>query len=200
MFFEIVICLIVFYLYRRFYPLINVMEELNAFLDYTDTPKVDNAKKRDYLKGLIAKGQQIAGKKSWTLEGIDSAFNKVINSLYAKNSAKHTVEKAAKHTVKKDVMSRISGVTSVDAMMRDINGNFLIKTQASQMVGKITPAISSHTPMEVLGSHVYEKCGMYLAPAAMICTIFNHLDWESFPEIAEQRKNDVITETINEDE
>ena len=103
-------------------------------------------------------------------------------------------------------MSRISGVTSIDAMMRDINGNFLIKTQASQMVGKITPAISSHTPMEVLGSHVYEKCGMYLAPVAVFCTIFSHLDWESFAEIAEQRialrlkKNDAIVETINEDE
>lgn len=174
------------------------MSELNEFLDCTDTPKegVDNVKKREYLKELIAKGQQIAGKKSWTSEGIDSASNKVINSLYAKNSAKHTV--------KKDVMSRISGVVSVDAMMRDINGNFLIKTQASEMVGKITPAISSHTPMEILGSHVYEKCGMYLAPAAMVCTIFNHLDWKSFAEIAEQRKNDAeqirIAETINEDE
>ena len=80
----IVICLIVFYLYHRFYPLIKAMEELNAFLDI---PKVDNAKKREYLKGLIAKGQQIGGKKSWTLEGIDSASNKVIAGLYAKNSS-----------------------------------------------------------------------------------------------------------------
>ena len=197
----IVICLIVFYLYRRFYPLIKAMEELNALLDTpkVDNAKVDNAKKREYLKGLIAKGQQIGGKKSWTLEGIDSASNKVIAGLYTRNSS-GSAEKAPSKKVKKDIMSRVSGVTSIDAMMRDINGNFLIKTQASQMMGKITPAISSHTPVEVLGSHVYEKCGMYLAPVAMFCTIFSHLDWESFAEIAEQRKNDAIVETINEDE
>ena len=70
--------------------------ELNAFLDCTDTPKVDIAKKREYLKGLIAKGQQIAGKKSCTLEGIDSASNKVIAGLYAKNSSPCAQQKGEK--------------------------------------------------------------------------------------------------------
>ena len=41
--------------------------------------------------------------------------------------------------------------------------------------------------MEILGSHVYEKCGIYLAPVALFCTIFNHLDfWQKFDEIARE--------------
>ena len=42
--------------------------------------------------------------------------------------------------------------------------------------------------MEILGSHVYEKFGVYMAPLSLFCTIFNHLDWESFARIANERK------------
>ena len=58
------------------------------------------------------------------------------------------------------------------------------------MLGKMTPNVNvnSHTPMQILGSYVYEKYGVYMAPVSLFCTIFNHLDWESFAKISEARK------------
>ena len=42
--------------------------------------------------------------------------------------------------------------------------------------------------MEILGSHMYEKCGLYLAPISLFCVIFNHLDWQKFSQIAQERQ------------
>ena len=58
--------------------------------------------------------------------------------------------------------------------------------------------INSHTPMEILGSHVYEKCGIYLAPVSLLCTVFNHLDWRSFAIIAEERKKALKEDQLDE--
>ena len=99
----------------------------------------------------------------------------------------------------KDLMSRVVGVDNVQSMMKDINSNFLIKNQATEMIGKLTPKISltSNTPMEILGSHLYEKCGVYLAPVSIFCTVWNHLDWQTFARIAEQRKSR-LSESLND--
>ena len=95
---------------------------------------------------------------------------------------------------KKDLISKMAGIDNVKNMMSDINSNFLIKNTASEMMGKLTPTI---TPMEVLGSHVYERCSIYLAPVSLFCTIFNHLDWETFSQISEERKKSEKTEDDN---
>ena len=111
-------------------------------------------------------------------------MDKVIDNLYK------SVAEPKKTLKQKDVMSRLSGVDDVNSMMKDINNNFLIKNSAFKMLGKLTPNINvnSHTPMEILGSHVYEKYGVYMAPVSLFCTIFNHLDWQSFAKIAEARQ------------
>ena len=184
----------------RFYkilPLIKMMSELNEIFDCVDTPKEGISNKREYLKNHIKQGQALSGKTPWTEERLDKASDKVIDKLY--NSVKTLSVK------QKDVMSRLSGVDNVNEMMKDINGNFLIKNSASEMMGKLTPNINinSHTPMEILGSHVYEKYSVYMAPISLFCTVFNHLDWEAFAKISEERQatdestND-MPEEINE--
>ena len=57
--------------------------------------------------------------------------------------------------------------------------------------------------MEILGSHVYKKYSVYMTPISLFCTVFNHLDWEAFSKISEERQatdestNDIPKE-INE--
>ena len=161
-----------------------MISELENFLDEVDTPK-DQHNKRKFLKQLVENGEALPGKTPWTLDRLDKASDKVIDKLYSK--AKDPTVQAPQSS--KDLMSRIAGVDDVNSMMKDINSNFLIKNQATEMMGKLTPTISlsANTPMEVLGSHMYDKCGVYLAPVSLFCTVFNHLDWQNFARIAEQR-------------
>ena len=51
--------------------------------------------------------------------------------------------------------------------------------------------------MEVIGGKVYAKFGVFLAPLSVFCTIFQHLDWQRFAEIAKERKE---TEETQEEE
>ena len=158
----------------------NVFEN---FLDEVDTPKeaMQQHSKREFLKQLIESGQTFKGKTPWTIARLDKASDKVIDKLYARMGE----EPRKKNT---DLMSRVAGVDNVQAMTKDINSNFLIKSRATEMMGKLTPSISltSNTPMEILGSHTYDKCEMFLAPVSLFCTVFNHLNWESFARIAEE--------------
>ena len=162
----------------------GVLDEL--LCDKVDTPAeaVDQSNKRQYLKNLINQGKSdlFPGKTPWTIERLDKASDNVINKLYGNLSSKSEKQK--------DMLSRISGVDDVNSMMKDINSNYLIKNSASEMMGNLTNKVSfsSHTPMEILDSHLYEKYGMYMAPLSLFCTVFNHLDWESFARIAEERK------------
>lgn len=114
------------------------------------------------------------------MKRLNEASDKVINKLYAKLS-----EEPPRNT---DPMSRVTGVDNVQAMMKDINSNFLIKNRATEMMGKLTPKITSNTPIEILGSHIYDKCEPHVVPVSLFCTVFNHLDWASFAQIAEEQK------------
>ena len=173
---------IIFALFLKFLPLIKMSNEFENFLDQVDTPKeaVDQSKKREFLRSLIESGQPLLGKTPWTVKRLDEASDKTIDRLY---------EKTQQPT--KDLMSRVAGVDNVASMMQDINSNFLIKNQASEMIGKFMPTVNltGNTPMEIAGSYVYEKCGVYLAPISLFCTVWNHLDWQTFARIAEERKS-----------
>ena len=160
----------------------------------------DEVPKRDFLIEKVKNGKPISNSKTpWTLERLTKASDKVINKLYANLN---------KPPPNKDLMSRFAGVRSVDHMMKDINGNFLIKNSTSEMIGSVTSSIgfSGETPMELFGSYAYEKCGIYLAPVSLFCTVFNHLDWQTFANIAEQRKmqavqkqdEEILPELIND--
>ena len=181
------IYLIFCWIFFRFRGIINMANVFENFLNEVDTPKeaMQQHSKREFLKQLIESGQtfKISGKTPWTIARLDKASDKVIDKLYARMGE----EPRKKNT---DLMSRVAGVDNVQAMMKDINSNFLIKSRATEMMGKLTPSISltSNTPMEILGSHIYDKCGMFLAPVSLFCTVFNHLDWESFARIAEERQ------------
>ena len=168
------------------------MSNIESLLDCVDTPKeaIAQADKRQYLKDNLSK---IQSKTPWTIERINKASDKTIDKLYSKFN--HTTTSSSK----KDLLSKISGVANFQKMMSDVNSSYLIRNSTSELIGNLAPTISinSHTPMEILGSHVYEKCGIYLAPVALFCTIFNHLDWQKFDEIARERKQ---TEKDEKDE
>ena len=181
------IYVIFFAMFWKFSHIIKAMDELDRLLDVVDTPQeaIEQGKKREVLQHLVESGEgsKIPGKTPWTRERLQKASDKVINRLYAKISGEETKKN-------KDLMSRVAGVDDVQAMMKDINSNYLIKSRATEMMGKLTPTISlsTNTPMEIVGSHLYEKCGAFLAPMSLVCTVFNHLDWETFARIAEERR------------
>ena len=164
------------------------MSDIENLLNIIYTPEetIGQSDKRDYLKSLVNQGKasSLGGKTPWTIDRIDKASDKVINKLYKKMNNSQNMAK------KRFNIEKNSGVDDVENMMSDINSNFLIKNTASEMMGKLTPTININQPstMEVFGSHVYERYGIYLAPVSLFCTIFNHLDWETFSQISEERK------------
>ena len=103
----------------------------------------------------------------------------------SKTSSKN-VKKCGKK--EKDPYSRFSGLDDFSATIGDMNSNFLIKNSASKMIGQ--GVFPTHTPMEIVGSKIYDKCENYLGPISVFCTIFNHLDWELFSKIAEERRKE----------
>ena len=186
---------IIFAFFLKFLRIIKMISDFENFLDEVDTPKEarDQSKKREFLRSLVESGQPLPGKTPWTVKRLDEASDKVIDRLYEKTTQQTTQQP------KKDLFSRVAGVDNVQSMMQDINSNFLIKNQASEMVGKFMPTVNltGNTPMELAGSYVYEKCGVYLAPISLFCTVWNHLDWQTFARIAEERKNERPPESFN---
>ena len=75
-------------------------------------------------------------------------------------------------------------VDNVKSITKDLDSNFLINKQCNQSI-KI-PIFTS--PIEIIGSHIYEKCGnTLLASIAYFSTLFNHFDWETCARIADER-------------
>ena len=167
------------------------MTELNDFLNIIDTQKIEQ-NKREYLSDNLSK---ISSKTPWTIERLNKASDKVIDKLYDKVNNNKVNDKV----IEKDLLSKISGVDNFEKMMQDVNSNYLIKNSTSEIIGNLAPSINidTHTPMEILGSHIYEKCGIYLAPVSLFCTIFNHLDWKSFDQIAKERLEETINNNSN---
>ena len=167
----------------KFRGIINMAEHIENFLDQVDTPSPRD-RKRDILKQNLA--QLNTGKKQWTPEMIDKATEKQVENLLKKLQPT-----AQPKSCSKDLLSKMSGVDNFQQMMNDVNSNFLIQNSTSQLIGNMTeklPSFAGNSPMEILGSHMYEKCGLYLAPVSLFCVIFNHLDWQKFHDLAEQRR------------
>ena len=78
--------------------------------------------------------------------------------------------------------------------MNDIHSNYLIR----KTVGNLAPSsIKKHMPMEILGSHISEKYGIFLAPLSLFCTIFNHLNWETYDLITKERHEESTKNNSN---
>jgi hypothetical protein len=188
------------------------MDELNQLLKCVNAQQADVEQssperhayehKRSHLKNLIKQGQSLPGKTTWTIDRLDKASDKVIDKLYRATDKPTGKPNKTAPVKQKDLLSKFSGVDNFQTMMGDINSSFLIKNSASEMMGKLAPSIDVSS-MEVLGSHVYERYGIYMAPVSLFCTIFNHLDWESFARMAKERraaedvKDDVTLPEIN---
>ena len=133
--------------------------------------------KRKFLRSLIEGGQaaRIPSRTPYSIQMLEEASEEVIEKLYAR------VQQSQQQ---KDVMSRIAGVDNLSKLKEDINSNFLIRKSTAKFI----PYANSYTPAEITGSLVYEKFGAYLAPISLFATVFNHLDWPTFAQIAEERR------------
>ena len=179
------------------------MEELNAIMDglndeaqdVVDTPAEAMsgvANKRAFLRTWIRDDKKIPGSRAkWTIEKLNKCSHKEIERLYSKIVSP---EKKVG-----DPISRMAGVKDINLLMKDINSNHLIRNSGSTMIGHLTNkmSFSSHTPMEILGSHIYEKFGMVLGPITLFSLILTHLDWATFQKIADERK---LNNNNNEDD
>ena len=86
------------------------------------------------------------------------------------------------------IASKMLGVRDINELRRDINKNPLIKGSITNMLASSSIAIEGYTPFEKLGAALYGKFGNYLGPIAVVCEIFNHMNWENFAKIAEENK------------
>ena len=192
---------VIIVIFFKLKPIIKMTELIeNLFTDQVDTPSPLD-RKRDVVKQNLSQINQ--GKKQWTFEMIDKASEKQVNGLLKK------LQPAKPRPCEKDLLSKMTGVDNFQNMMIDINSNFLIQNSTSELIGYITgklPSFTGNSPMEVVGSYTYEKCKFWLGPISLFCSIFNHLDWKRFAEIAEQRqmlknqqeKSDIFPEINND--
>ena len=102
--------LILFFIWRRFQPLIKAMsgvgDTLNNddFFDTVDTPKesIDQYKKRESLKGIMNRGKAyLLGSSKWTYEKVDKASDETTNKTYAEYKQRELDEKGDWLLVKK---------------------------------------------------------------------------------------------------
>ena len=121
-----------------------------------------------------------------TGEKLDKLFNN-IPPAQQQDPVGHNVQQQKPKQYKKklaDPLSRQCGVDNVNKLMFDLYSNPLIREGAqSTDDNEDVP-----TTAEEFGASLYEKFGKYLGHVAIFCTIFQHLNWQRFSEIAEERK------------
>ena len=180
--------LIAFVITYHFRIIIKVMSDVyDTFSDLlSNNPEVN---KREFLIENVRKGHLISNSKTpWTEKRLKEAADKKIDQLYIKYSENP-----------KDIVSRFAGVDSVGLLKNDLNKNFFMKELGGSLGSNFIPDITT-TPAEQVGSYIYDKYGLYIAPISIFCTIFNHLDWEHFAKIAKakRRKNQMDVENTAE--
>ena len=172
-----------------------MIECAGNIFDQVDTPS-PLEKKRDFLKQNLS--HLNTGRKKWTAEMIDKASEKQVENLRKKIQGAKYNTKLSDQELMNALVSKFAGVDNFQGMMNDIQNNFLVQNSASKLIGEnlrkkiqgglITGRTSFISSMDVVGSYAFEKCGFWLALLSVGCTIFNHLDWEKFAKIAEQRR------------
>ena len=182
---------ILIYIGLKFKPIIKMIECAGNIFDQVDTPS-PLERKRDFLKQNLS--HLNTGKKKWTAEMIDKASEKQVENLRKKiqgANTKELISKLSDQELINALVSKFAGVDNFEGMMNDIQSNFLVQNSASKLIGSKLSGITGTSfisSMDVVGSYAFEKCGFWLALLSVGCTIFNHLDWEKFAKIAEQRR------------
>ena len=171
----------IFCIFFRFRYLIKAMTDIENIMCDLMSDDSEEINKRGFLIGKVENGESISNTKTpWTKERLKKASDKVIERLYANH-----IKKAEKN-LNKDLTSRFLCLDNVESVKKGLSSNFLIKKQAISK-GVELPVIQN-TPMEIIGSYVYEKCGNgLLASIAYFTTFFNHFDWETCARIADKR-------------
>ena len=160
-----------------------------AEIDEMFSPKNSEINKREVLIKKVQNGELISNSKTpWTEKRLKSASEKKINQLYNNlNNKSMNIQQAG--VAMNIFLSKKTGVKDFQKMMDDINKNPLLRSNMTKICGSLNTG--GYTSMELFGAMMYSKLGMYLAPVSAFCTIFNHLDWESFERISRERDDEI---------
>ena len=160
-----------------------------AEIDEMVSPKNSEINKREVLIKKVQNGELISNSKTpWTEKRLKSASEKKINQLYDNlNDKSMNIQQAG--VAMNIFLSKKTGVKDFQKMMNDINRNPLLRSNMTKICGSLNTG--GYTSMELFGAMMYSKLGMYLAPVSAFCTIFNHLDWESFERISRERDDEI---------
>ena len=162
------------------------MTEFNEMCSEITSPKNSEINKRDALIKKAKNGEFISNSKTpWTEKRLKTASEKKINQLYD-NLNNSTNNQDVAGIMLNNFLSKELEVKNFQKMMCDLNENPLLKSNITKICGNLNT--KGHTSMELFGAMMYSKFGMYLAPVSAICTIFSHLDWESFERISRERE------------
>ena len=174
--------LTIFVIFYRFRRIIKAMAEMFS-------PKNSEINKREVLIKKVQNGELISNSKTpWTEKRLKSASEKKINQLYNNlNNKSMNIQQAG--VAMNIFLSKKTGVKDFQKMMDDINKNPLLRSNMTKICGSLNTG--GYTSMELFGAMMYSKLGMYLAPVSAFCTIFNHLDWESFERISRERDDEI---------
>ena len=152
---------------------------------FSEKPHVD---KRQFLMEKIQSGECISqtAKTPWTLTRLEKASDATVDKLYASYKDISKINPNLGSLPNSDIISRIAGVDSVEALKDDLNKNHFMQKLGGSMNGFL-PNMSV-TPVEQIGAYAYARYSGYIAPISIFCTIFNHLDWNNFSRIVEANR------------
>ena len=152
----------------------SLLNDNNQVLDEVDTPEegVIQRKKRDILKDVIKKGKAylLGGNKSWSIDQIDKANDKVIDKLYQnytqlemREKAENTGKTMGTHIVKlyTNGVNKFLKIDDPIALRRDIEEDPIIKDS-----------------MADIGALMVLTFGKWLAPLLITCHTANHTLWQ----------------------
>ena len=178
------LCLILFFIWWRFQPLIKAMTDVEDILlndndffgDMVDTPKegIEQHKKRECLKGTIEKGKAYLLGYKCTHGRVDKASDETINKTYAEYRQRELNEKyektgkaLGKHVINlySTSISRWVKVKNAKKLRQDIENDSIIK---DQMAG--------------LGSLFVCTLGDYLTPVLIAAHTANNVNFGNEPE------------------
>ena len=178
-----------FFRFRFAIKMMSGIEEL--FSTMSSKNSADEVSKRDFLIKKVENGESISDSKTpWTEKRLRIASEKEVGQLYDDLDSNNT-------DALNNLLSRELGVKNFEKMMDEMNRNPLLRSNMTKICGNLST--SGHTSMELFGSMMYSKFGLYLAPVSAFCTIFNHLDWQGFEKISRERERERYKEndTLN---
>ena len=154
----------------------NILNDEDFFGDIVDTPKegIEQHRKRECLKSVIASGKAYLLGRKWTHERVDKASDETINKTYAEYKQRELNEKGentgktlGKHVINlySTGISQVVKIRDAKKLRQDIENDPIIRDQ-----------------MADLDRLLVRTFGNFLAPVLVTAHTVNNLDLSDEPE------------------